>query len=45
MTAEVLRPYREYEERLTARARARMRQLEPAFQRVYLNSLVTELDT
>ncbi|MGW2170398.1 hypothetical protein ACWC1C_07680 [Streptomyces sp. NPDC001705] len=44
-TAEVLRPFREYEERLQARSRARMRQFEPAFQRAYLNSLITELDT
>ncbi|MFG2679197.1 hypothetical protein [Streptomyces sp. NPDC048392] len=44
-TAEVLRPYREHEERMQARSRARMRQLEPVFRRAYLNLLVTELDT
>ncbi|MEU3683757.1 hypothetical protein AB0E99_22855 [Streptomyces sp. NPDC030592] len=45
MTAEVLRPYREYEEHMQAQIRARMRQFEPAFRRAYLNSLITELDT
>ncbi|MET9140556.1 hypothetical protein [Streptomyces parvulus] len=45
MSAEVLRPYQEYEERMQARSRARWRQFEPAFLRVYLNSLITELDT
>jgi len=44
-TAEVLAPYREREAYLAARVRARMRQLEPAFERLYLNSRISSLDT
>jgi hypothetical protein len=44
-TADVLAPYLEHEARLQARARVRTRQLQPAFQRLYLNSRITSLDT
>ena len=44
-TAALLRPHRELEAQIAARTRARMRQLEPVFRRLYLNSRITSLDT
>ncbi len=40
-TAALLRPHRELEAQIAARAQGLARQLEPAFERLYLNSQIT----